>query len=479
MADALSKLTQTRSEYDDLSGIWVYNRDAYDNLGGFVDGLHLVRYVRENIEAYNRRREVCHFPNFCKDVSNTLSGHLFKKPATRDFAGNPNLEEFNRSTNQRGDVSLPELMKQVHTRSWVYGYTMVLVDKPSEDTKTKADELENGKPYARIIDPIDMLDWEFDDKGEFLWVKTKETYRTAAGDPLGEHEVVTRYRIWTQEGWSLYEGDNEAPTKEGEYDIGQVPIIMVKHDTSLKYPSIGTSTFTAIVQVAIRLFNAISESVNILRGATFPILTIPSLDMGGQEAASNDETTEKNKAALGTDSIIPYDPESRHQPAFINHDGKTLEAYFTEINSLIKQIFQLARLDFTGGVAQSGVSKAFDFEKTNQALVKKSETLRDAELAILSLVDKWMGGDGEIKDVNISYPTDFNIMDIAQELKNNFDALSLNISELFDKEVRKKASRQFLPTLPDDTQKAIDTEIDAGVKPVDEFDDDLDDEEEV
>jgi hypothetical protein len=247
---------------------------------------------------------------------------------------------------------------------------------------------------------------------------------------------------------------------------------MVKHDESLKYPTIGTSTFTSIVQLAVRLFNALSERDNILLGATFPILTLPTTDQLSQKAGDDDTTSEKNNPALGVGSVVAFDPESRHAPAFINHDGKTVENYDKLIESLIKQMQQLARLEFTGGTYTSGVAMAFDFEKTNQALIKKAETLRDSELAVLRLVDLWMDGTGELDGIIVDYPGDYNIMDVEKTLKNIFATLELNISETFDKEVRKQSSRKILPAIPDKTQKIIDAEIDAAVKPIDELDDD-------
>ena len=69
-----------------------------------------------------------------------------------------------------------------------------------------------------------------------------------------------------------------------------------------------------------------------------------------------------------------------------------------------------------------------------------------------------------------------NILDMDKELKTIFDKLSLNISETFDKEVRKRASRRLEPALATDKQKKIDEEIEAGIKDIDAFNDGFDDE---
>lgn len=472
---ASTRLAATRAEYNDLSATWILNRDAYDNAGGFLNGDHLIQYVRESAEAFKRRKERAYFPNYAKDVAVTLSGHLFKKPAERNFQGIVHIEAFAKSTNLKGDITLQEFMKKAHLHSFAFGYCMVVVDKPVEAQDNLKEELEQGNPYAYIVDPLDMLDWEIDDAGNFEWVKFKETYRTNPDQPLGEHEVKTRYRIWTKEDWALYSSDNDTPIEQGKHGLGRVPVVMIRHEESLKYEDIGTSTFSSIVKLVHRLYNAISEKDNILLGSTFPILTIPVLEEFEQKADENDTSSEKNQPALGVGSLITYDPDSRHAPAFINHDGKPVENYDTLIDSLIKQSQQLARLEFTGGTYASGVAMAFDFEKTNQALKSKAATLQDAELAILGLVDLWMDGAG-IEKVIIDYPEEFNIMDVEQTLKNIFGTLELNISKRFNEEVKKKASRQLLPALPDATQKIIDDEIEEGDKPIDDLDGEGDDE---
>jgi hypothetical protein len=131
-------------------------------------------------------------------------------------------------------------------------------------------------------------------------------------------------------------------------------------------------------------------------------------------------------------------------------------AYERRIEGTIKEIYRLAKLNYTGGVSPSGIALAFEFEKTNQSLKYKAENLADAERKMANIVAKW---ENKESDAVIEYPKDFNLNDMERELNVALDALSLHISETFNKEYQKKLYRDLMPQLPSDKKTTIDDEI--------------------
>ncbi len=449
-----------RAEYDARIGIWRYNEDAYDNTGGFLNGSYLFKFSREDDNAFQRRKDICYMINYAKDIAGTVTGHLFKQPITRDVDDDETLTDFLEATNRRGDKNMSELMKEAFLKAYVYEWSYVLVDKPSETFQTLRDEKLDGKPYAYVLSAKDVVDWQKDEYGEYIWIKIKEFFVTNNDIPIAEHETLIRYRIWTRTEWKLYDEDG-ALKEQGVHKLGVVPIVQIRCDDSIKNPDLGTSIFTSIVQVLVRLFNALSELDSLLINGTFPILVIPSSAPASQVADDDDTSTEKNLPDLGVGSTLNIDPESRQKAEFINADSSTTDAYYNLIDRLKNIMQELARLAYTGGVQSSGVAMAFQFEKTNQMLLSKAETLKDAELAILHLVSLWMDDTTE-KEISIEYPKDYNIRDMEKEIKNVFDMLGLQLSDKFNKALKKLASRNLMPSLTTEQQKEIDEEIENG-----------------
>jgi hypothetical protein len=446
-----------RAEYSVMKATWELNKEAYDGLGGFLTGAQLIAYPRETDESLDRRKENCHYSNYVQAIADTVGGHLFKQDITRKIK-NKILEEWITATNKIGNVPMTKLMKKAFLKSLVCGHSWVLIDKPAKEASNLDEEMREGMPYAYVLDATKVIDWLADEHGQLIWVKVLESFTTDAENPFADHETKTLVRVWTRSAWFLMDG--KTVIGQNEHNLGRVPIVQIVNKESQSMPAIGTSELNTIVKKAHRLFNVESELDQLLRSCVFPLLTYPGQETFEQEAATGDTTSEKNNVTLSSSTILSYPADQPHKPEFISPGSDSTDAYFKTIEQLINMMWEMARLNFIGGVQSSGVAMAFEFEKTNQSLLDKAGTLRDAEVEILEIVAAWMGQDS--KDTEISYPKDFNLRDLERELENHFKALTLNLSERFNKEYKKKASRKILSDLTPEKQAEIDKEIEEG-----------------
>ena len=71
-----------------------------------------------------------------------------------------------------------------------------------------------------------------------------------------------------------------------------------------------------------------------------------------------------------------------------------------------------------------------------------AELCEKAEKQIARIFGLWTRR--EIKDLSISYPRDFNVVDLEAEVKRGLDALTMGISETFDRELKKALARKLL-----------------------------------
>jgi hypothetical protein len=449
--------TQVRDEYSVLvDDVWTVNTEAYDGGGGFINGTNLIRFVRETDEGFTRRKKRCHYSNYARALTDTIMGHLFKKPPARE-TGDDILDKFIGATNKNQTKTLTELIKEAALYAHIKGISYILVDKPAIEAESKLQEEREAMAYAYVLQAEDIVDWQKDDNDEYLWVKVAEVYIPDEEKRKwnGDHTQMIQYRVWTRDGWILL-NDKSGVVDRGEHTLGKVPIIAIKEHQSLLYPDLGDTEFTALAQKNLRLFNIDSEIDLILINQTFAILCINSSAPFSDPADSDDTTSEKNYVSIGTNGAITY-AEGLDAPSFISPDTASIDSYMKVREQLLSDMREIARQNFTGGVNSSGKAREHDFEKTNQAITAKAETLEDAEKGILALVAAWMGIDNP--EITIEYPRDFNLSDLDKDLDHVFKKMELDISPTYLKEVKKQASRTLLPKIPQSTQDEIDEEI--------------------
>jgi len=136
------------------------------------------------------------------------------------------------------------------------------------------------------------------------------------------------------------------------------------------------------------------------------------------------------------------------------------QIYLEYINFLISQMYKIVNLEFALGsqTGASGVALDFEFQQVNSLMAGMALHLEQAEYKIADLVARWNGESGF--NGKIEYDKDFSFKDLERELKNAMDALSLQISQTFDAELKKKMAREILGDYIDEnTIERIDKEI--------------------
>ena len=74
------------------------------------------------------------------------------------------------------------------------------------------------RAYAKLVTPLDLVDWSVDDVGRFLWAVIREDEpdtRMPGEEP--EPEVKSQYRVWYRDRWELWRD------KSGSQMLGSEP----------------------------------------------------------------------------------------------------------------------------------------------------------------------------------------------------------------------------------------------------------------
>lgn len=456
----LAELEKVHPDYEMFRAEWLFYIRSY--LGGkfYRDGDYLLKHPLESDDNYQRRKATAYYYNYCAPVIDIYGSYLYKKPPVRSYA-----DLSSESTPPRQPVTLFDsfwwdvdfegmsfdmFIRDAERLASIYGRVSIIVDKPalSVDTQAQAQAFD-VRPYLTLITPENLLDWTFIrlpngrpvlDKVKVLEVNTKEK---------------KQYRIWTREGWELYEverGKQPILLGVGLHGLGEVPMVNLYNRRS-GIRMIGVSDLKDISDINKNIYYLCSDAKEIIENTAFPMLAMPYSKAG---------TGEKE---IGPKNILEFDPEVPNGNPF------WLEAPHNSLAEVRQWVMQdadeIARIALMGGLRNvetstqpwSGVSIESQAQQLFAALVEKADNAEQAELEILRLWCKW-----EEREFtgSVVYPKDFAVRDLTIALQNAITARSAGVmSTTFEKERQKVVATATLPYLDEVVREKINEEIEA------------------
>jgi hypothetical protein len=186
------------------------------------------------------------------------------------------------------------------------------------------------------------------------------------------------------------------------------------------------------------------------------------------DIVENDELREQF-LTLATNRVVLYSAQAQTPPEFISPDASQAQFVLTMIEKQVKQLYATFGLQGETGEetkAQSGVAKAYDFDKLNKLLASKADNLEKVENKLVELFGQWVNVNGITAE--ISYPEEFDVKSLADEIAVAQELTLLDISQTFTKEIEKQVVLKALPKAEEKTVNAIFKEIDTKVEPDDE-----------
>lgn len=452
---------------------WTINRcsdtfllDSYTGKGGYLTGDYLVPHAREDGEALKERGAVAIYPNYTADIVNTYQGYLWKKTPSRDAGDGYN--RFLRNADGAGN-SLDYCLSGWQTLSMIVGTVWIIVDRPQGQPPTRAQQ---PAPYVALRMPGQVVDCRWDAFGvleSITFVESDMASASAlapAGGPpqtwLGS--LVSwaglggerRYRHFDRQGWRVsLDAAGKAVLAQGGHGLGLVPVVPL-HSSRLLLPGQTRADPWAFgtIQLNWGLYNQVSEKRTLFRKQAFSLLTIPVVDDADAERLKD--------LTLGTDNALTYNPQGGGQPAYISPQDGPVKNYQADNADLVVQIYKQANLEFIAGVAASGVSLSFQFQKANASMGGLAEQGESCEQGIMRIVSAWEGE----QPGRLAYNREFSLADLKTDLAAALDATNLQVSPTFEKELKKKVARSYLGRdASPQTLAEIDAEIDASGDP--------------
>jgi len=434
---------------------WEYFIRSY--LGGkeYHDGKFLQQYLLELESEYLKRLNYTPLDNHARNVIDIYSSFLFRVLPTRELgtlSDDPSVDQFLEDSDYEGRT-FDALMREVQNYASVYGHCWILVDKPSTNVMTRAEELEQGiRPYINIYTPENVLDWKYtrSPQGYYYleYVKIRESIES-------DKEC---YKIWYEDKIDtvflpLNNRDEPILAESIPNPIGRIPAVILYNQRS-PMRGIGVSDLTDIADLQKCIYNELSEIEQIIRISNHPSLV----------------KTRDTEAVGGAGSIIeiPDNLDANLKPYILQPSGSNLDGV---IKSIMHKVDAINRLSHVGAIrstgerVQSGIALRTEFQLLNARLAQKAKLMELAEEQIWRLFALWQE---TVFDGEIAYPDSFDIRDWATDLELLQTAKASNVkSSTFNKEIDKQIARTVIED--DETLVAIDEEIDQNTTAIGEF----------
>jgi hypothetical protein len=434
---------------------WEYFIRSY--LGGkeYKDGKFLQQYKLELENEFFDRISYTPLDNHCRNIIHIYSSYLFRVPPTRELGileNDATVPYFFDDADLEGR-SFDALMREVQNYASIYGHCWVLVDKPSTNVFTRAEELEQGiRPYLNIYTPENIYDWHYSrsDSGYYIldYLKIRESI-----DDNGEY-----FKLWYLDKIdtvfvSSKNRDEPKLIESLPNPIGRIPAVVIYNQRS-PMRGIGVSDLTDIADLQKAIYNELSEIEQIIRISNHPSLV----------------KTRDTDATAGAGSIIeiPDNIDANLKPYILQPSGSNLDGVLKSIEHKVDAINRLSHVGAiraTGERIQSGIALRTEFQLLNAKLAEKAKLMEVAEEQIWRLYALWQE---EQFDGKITYPTSFDIRDWATDLELLQQAKASNIkSSTFNKELDKQIARTVIDD--DETLVVIDSEIEQNTQALGEF----------
>lgn len=418
--------------------------DAYYGTGLFAQGRGLIQHPRESVENFMNRKKLAYYWNYTGPIVNAMVDPIFKDEVRREYRNSEMFNGFLEDCDRAG-TSYQDFCKSAALIAKLYGAAYIVVDNSDEMEGTLSAAVRNRHfPFLKVVSPMQIRDWKIDDYGRLTMFRYEERIRS------GAYTETSRTHTWTAEEWSITSGAGSKET--GVNPLGVVPVVQWLARNTDKRIIKPPSEYVSVVQTNYFLYQLCSWHAQILRDQAFNILTIP--DPG------TDDIT------IGTNNVLAYPPESTHTPTFIAPAAAPADMLTGQMDRCVKEMFRMSGLESIIGAStsdnKSGVSKEWDFEKTNKRIADFAVRCENADKAIIRLYEAWSG---ENTGYKVEYPRDFKISDVSDGLANAQAAIDLGFDSIaYKQEVLKKVLAAYMPNLAPDVYDTILKEMKAAAE---------------
>jgi len=398
---SIDAINSVHPEYQSNIEHWEFLNNSY--LGGnhYKSQDYLTKYVFESAGEYRQRVMNTPLDNHCQSIINIYNSFIFKEPPVRDFGSienSPYLAPFLEDADY-DERSFNDFMSEVDRLSAVYGHAWVIVDKPTTEVVTAADEMYMGiRPYVSLFAPTAVVDWTYERQANGSYQLTYFKIIEA------QYDDVVVYKIFTPELISTVQtkdGKTVILMDETPNALGYIPAVCV-YDTRSPVKGVGVSAISGVAGMQLSIFSDYSEIEQLIRLSNHPSLV----------------KTKDVDASAGAGSIITMDDQldPALKPYLLQPNAGNLDSIRETIDSKVEAINRMANVGAIRAKEtrqMSGVAIDSEFRNLDARNGKKAKNLALGEENIWQIFCDWIGAEW---NGTVTYDDNYNTRDKLTDL---------------------------------------------------------------
>lgn len=445
-------------EYKRRKGILRTYRDLYTG-GEQIKAnaqAYLTRRQKEPLDVYGERIGRVYYENYIGSIIDWYAATLFRREPNLSFEGDNDAGraffcEFTEDCDRK-QTALSDFFRRQFVEMLVTGAAYILVDFPrmAKPAANRAEEDAMGASRAYLVDyrSEDLINWDFDDDGNFEWVVLRTSRQTQSRDGSGETASETRWLYYDKEHFRSYRarsaglGQTAKPVlvDEGRHGLAglrQVPLFEMRVTE-------GLSLMNKAALLQLEHFN---KSNALAWALTMGLFAMPVV-----------YSDREWKQIVGDSYYIQLAPGDRF--GWTEPEGHVYQLAVENLNRLKDEIYRVCYLMPQAADArtpQSGLSKQRDFTITNEVLRGYGDTVKDTMKRVLRAIEA-ARQDGLV--IGVSGLDEFDVGDFSSELEDARRLLELGIqSPTLRKEVFKRLASKYLCDTRQEVKDQIAREI--------------------
>ena len=432
---------------------WEFFLHSYEGGRQYFDhgvSSYLYAHARETNADYKFRSKRAVFESISQVVVDTYKNHIRRKGITRKVSNPKSFGEFFENCDRSGHNLDYFMLEKAFLSGQVFGACFILIDLPSNGSEISSEyhRKQSGIiPYLTCYYPTDLVNWQYSN-GRFDWVFIEESDYEKIDNPLElkkTQKSISNYKVWTTTNYTIL-NSNGAEVDTQPHNWKCVPISIVYNRESLLYNlPIGLSAINLIAELDRKCFNLSSLLDEFLYRQCFAQLVLDKEMLG-------------KILETGSTRVLLGDLESL-QPYFLTPPSDPAQFIVAERNRTVEAAYRFAMIRDNSSIekkgVESGVSKAYDLHDSNQNIAQKAKNCESAENNIHKLLEPFYG------KVVASYPTDFDIKSLNEELEQGLAFLKANLGSItYEKHKKLKLIARDLENTDPELLMQIKSEID-------------------
>jgi hypothetical protein len=455
-------INKEHPEYIIRKQVWKKYRDLY--IGGeqlkASAADYLVRRQKEPRDVYGERLSRVFYENYIGSIIDWYAATLFRREPIvmgegNDEAAKRFLSDFTEDCDLKGS-NLSDFLRRQLVEALVCGSGFILLDFPRsvERAANRAEEEAMGTSRAYLVDysPENVINWSFDDKGNYDWVVIRHSYLRKKNIEDAGWVVETRWTYYDKETFRVY--------RQGESDEGPGTVEMIdagRHGLAKQYR---VPLFELKVPEGLWLMNKAGllqiEHMNKSNALSWAL----TMGLFATPVVYSDREWDQ---IVGESYYIQLGPEDKF--GWTEPEGHVFEIAVENLSRLQEEIYRVCYLlsqaggSFSSRASQSGLSKQRDFAITQEVLRAYGDAVKDTMKRVLKAIVTAREDDIAI---DVSGLDEFDIGDFSNELADAERLLSLGIgSPTLKKQILKKLAFKYLCDVRQEVKERIAQEIDS------------------